>query len=104
MPRYAMVDKTVQGVRVSHTQFLNEVVKAVARVEGGARVADLIETLGQEWDPQEQRKFLATTLDNMTRRHVTSPGMASGGSTRSPLTITAPASACSTPRRRRSLT
>lgn len=70
MPRYAMVDKTVQGQPVSHTEFLNAVVQAIDRVEGGARVAELVNALGPEWDPQDQRKFLATTLDNLTRRHV----------------------------------
>jgi hypothetical protein len=67
MPRYPTHEKTVHGKPVTQTEFTNTICEAIRR-KTMARVGDLIEVVGSEWDTPDNRKLLGQTLSNLTVR------------------------------------
>lgn len=69
MPRYPVKEKTIHGEPCTHQHFMNTVGETIASMEGGGRAADLIPTLGPEWDTAGGHKIISQTLINLCSRN-----------------------------------
>lgn len=72
MGRTATIAKTINGVEVTQTQFLNEIVDQIDRYgDEGATVLDIARGMGTEWaESTKARQQLAYTLANMIKRNL----------------------------------
>lgn len=59
------LEKTIHGVPVTQNAFKRAIAEALYDMEGGGSAADLLPTLGPEWEDRRGRDLLAKTLSNM---------------------------------------
>ena len=69
MPRYPVVEKTIQGKPIAHHLFLSAILDQ-GKHPNGTRVCDLVEAFGPEWNSAAGKKYLATALSNLANRGV----------------------------------
>lgn len=70
MPYQQKLDKTIHGRPVTQVQFRRAICEALAEMQGGGAVHDLLPFLGPEWDTPERRKLVSKTLINLARSKV----------------------------------